>query len=79
MQQIKRGDKMVNVDKLIGALFSKGYNKGSFAEALGKRQSWLSGKLKKKNFTLEEADEIVRVLKLDAKEATEIFFSQFIA
>lgn len=70
---------MVNTDKLVGLIFSRGLNKGDFAKAMGKPNSWLSSKLRQKNFTIAEADEVVRVLNLTPQEATEIFFSQFVA
>ncbi len=70
---------MVNSDKLVGAIFSRGFNKSTFAEKLGKCNSWLSGRLKNKNFTLAEADEIVKTLNLSSAEATAIFFAQFVA
>ncbi len=70
---------MINTDKLVGAIFERGLNKSTFAKKLGKRSSWLSSKLKNKNFTLEEADRIVQILDLTSSEATAIFFSQFVA
>ena len=70
---------MVNVDKLVGAIYEKGMNKSSFAKKMGKCNSWLSGKLKSKKFTLEEADEIAKALNLTAAEAQAIFFSQYVA
>ena len=70
---------MLDVDKLVGAIFAKGYNKSSFAKKMGKKSSWLSRKLKHKNFTLSEADEITMTLNLTSEEATAIFFSQFVA
>lgn len=70
---------MVNVDKLVGLIYEKGLNKSSFARKMGKCSSWLSGKLKNKNFTLADADEIVKVLNLNECEATAVFFSQFVA
>ena len=70
---------MVHTDKLIGAIFERGLNKSTFAEKLGKRSSWLSSKLRNKNFTISEADSIVQVLNLTSSEASAIFFSQFVA
>jgi hypothetical protein len=78
MQQ-KGGADMVNTDRLVGLIYEKGMNKSSFARKLGKHSSWLSNKLKNKNFTIEDADEIVSVLNLNEAEATSIFFSQFVA
>lgn len=70
---------MVNTDKLVGLIYEKGMNKSIFAKKLGKCSSWLSSKLRNKNFTIAEADEIVNVLNLSETEATSIFFSQFVA
>lgn len=70
---------MLNVDKLTGAIYAKGFNKGSLAKALNKHNSWLTRKIKNKSFTLSEANEIVRVLKLTSEEATDIFFDQTVA
>lgn len=67
---------MVNVDKLIGTIYEHGLKKGTFAQMLGKKASWLSGKLKNKNFTVAEAGEIAKVLNLTSDEASDIFFSQ---
>lgn len=70
---------MVNTDKLVGLIYEKGLTKQAFAEKLGKKSSWLSRKLKKKNFTIAEADSVVNILGLTSAEATAIFFSQFVA
>ena len=65
---------MLNADKLVGAIYAKGFNKGSFAKAMNKQGSWLTRKIKTGKFTLAEANEIVEVLGLSAEEATAIFF-----
>lgn len=70
---------MLNVDKLLGAIYERGYNKGSFVKAMGKPNSWLSYKLKHKNFTLKEANQIVALLRLSAQKAAEIFFDLNVA
>lgn len=70
---------MLNVDKLLGAIFARGYNKGSFTRALGKNAGWLSYKIKHNNFTLAEANNIVVLLKLTASEASDIFFGLKVA
>lgn len=70
---------MVNINKLVGAIYEKGLNKSDFVRLLGKRNSWLSSKLRNKNFTIAEADKIAKVLNLTAEEATAIFFSQYVA
>lgn len=70
---------MINTDKLVGAIHARGLNKGRYGELMGKNSSWVSKKLKEKNFTLAEADETVAVLSLSASEAMEIFFGQFVA
>ena len=70
---------MINTDKLVGAIHARGLSKGRYGELMGKNSSWVSRKLKEKNFTLAEADETVAVLSLSASEAMEIFFGQFVA
>ena len=70
---------MINTDKLVGAIHARGLSKGRYGELMGKNRSWVSRKLKEKNFTLAEADETVAVLSLSASEAMEIFFGQFVA
>ncbi len=70
---------MVNTDKLMGAVFARGLNKSKFAQKLGRNGSWLSERLKKRNFTIGDADAIVEALNLSKAEATDIFFSQFVA
>jgi hypothetical protein len=70
---------MINTEKLVGAIHARGLNKGRYGELMGKDSSWVSRKLKEKNFTLAEADETVAVLSLSASEAMEIFFGQFVA
>jgi hypothetical protein len=70
---------MINTEKLVGAIHARGLNKGRYGELMGKNSSWVSKKLKEKNFTLAEADETVAVLSLSASEAMEIFFGQFVA
>lgn len=70
---------MPNVDKLLGAIYARGYKKGSFTKAMGKPAGWFSYRLKHKNFTLAEANQIVAVLRLSAAEASEIFFGLKVA
>ena len=70
---------MANMELLVRTIYSKGWNKGSLAKALGKRASWLSRKLKKNNFTLGEAEAIAVVLDLTSDEAVAIFFSHNVA
>lgn len=75
----ERRENMLNVNKLLGAIYARGYNKGNFTKAMGKSEGWLSYKLKHKNFTLAEANQIVAVLRLTAAEASEIFFGLKVA
>lgn len=70
---------MVNTDKLRGAIKAKGLNEGDFAEKLGINKSTFSAKINSGKFTIGEADKIASLLCLSKEEATNIFFSQFVA
>ena len=74
-----RGDKMVNTNKLKGAIREKGMTDGQVAVSIGINPSTFSTKINSGRFTIEEADNIVNVLGLTSEEATAIFFSQFVA
>lgn len=75
----ERGEYMVNTNKLKGMIAEKGTTAGKLAESIGINQSTFSNKINSGKFTIEEADNIVRVLGLTSNEATAIFFSQFVA
>lgn len=72
---------MVNVRMLKGKVVEKGFTLEKLAEKLGIDRSTMSRKLGNsgEDFTIKQADDIVSYLELTPKEATAIFFSQFVA
>ena len=69
----------MNIEKLLEAIKKAGYENKSFAEELGIAESTLYRKLKKQNFSVDEAQKISKLLRLDAAEAYEIFFGKKLA
>lgn len=69
----------MNTDRLIEFVKRAGYENKTFAEELGMAESTFYRKLKKKSFSVEEAQRISKLLKLDANEAYEIFFGRKLA
>lgn len=66
---------MVNVNKLKGKFTEMGYSTAQVAKGAGIGLSKLYRRLNNSSeFTVGEADAIVRFLKLNADEATSIFF-----
>lgn len=72
---------MTNVDKLKGAIREKRLTSDKVAELIGIDKSTMYRKLANngEDFTIKQADDIVKVLGLTANEAQAIFFSQFVA
>jgi DNA-binding Xre family transcriptional regulator len=70
---------IVNTNKLRGMMAEKGTTAGKLAKSIGINQSTFSAKMSSGKFTIEEADNIVKVLGLTCEEATSIFFSQLVA
>ena len=72
---------MVNVNKLKGKIVERNLTIEKLANEIGVNKSTLYRKLDGcgEGFLIKEADEIVKILKLDAEEAAAIFFSQFVA
>ena len=72
---------MVNINKLKGRIVESGSTIETLADAIGMNRATLYRKINAngETFSVGEVDRIVRALKLDAKEATSIFFSQFVA
>lgn len=75
------GIHMVNVYKLRGKIVEKALTIEELAKMIGADKSTIYRKLKGSgdNFSIKEADLIVKALELTREEATAIFFSQFIA
>lgn len=72
---------MINVSKFKGKVVENGLTLREVAKAIDIDNSTLSRKLGKNgdDFTIKQADELVKLLHLTAEEAMSIFFSQFIA
>ena len=70
---------MLNVNKLRGKLAERGTTVSKVSAILGIAPSTFYRKIKNNSFEIGEADKIVHVLSLSAREATDIFFSQFVA
>lgn len=77
----KGGDKVLNINKLKGKIVENGLNIEQLAEKIGIDKSTLYRKLNKngENLSIKEANLIVKTLGLSVGEATEIFFSQYVA
>lgn len=72
---------MTNMNKLRGKIVEKGMTVGTLAKNIGVNRSTLYRKISTngENFTIGEADLIVRALQLSCEEAVSIFFSQYVA
>lgn len=67
---------MVKINKLAGLITEKGYNKVTFAKAIGRAKQTFYDKINKggNTFTVEEISNIVRVLELNKDDLIFIFF-----
>jgi len=72
---------MVNVNKLKGKIVENGMSVEKLAGTIGVDKATIYRKLNAngENFSIGEADKIVKVLSLNAAEAQAIFFSQFVS
>lgn len=72
---------MVNVNKLKGKIVEKELTIEKLAERIGVDRSTLYRKIDSNGdgITIREADLICKELELTGKEASDIFFSQFVA
>ena len=79
--RIKRGDMMVNVNKLKGKIVECGLNVSTLANRIGIDKATLYRKINENGepITIREADKISEELKLSKEEVNDIFFSQFVA
>lgn len=59
---------MINVNKLEGAIRTKGYTQGRLAEELEMSANTFSSKKKKGTFTLAEVDKICSILEINNPE-----------
>ncbi|HCR83896.1 MAG TPA: phage repressor protein [Lachnospiraceae bacterium] len=72
---------MVNINRLRGKMVENGITVDELAEIMGIDRATLYRRLNSqgKEFSIKEADTIVKALKLGKEEASNIFFSQFVA
>lgn len=77
----KEGINLVNVNKLKGKIVEKGLSVEKLADSIGMDRSTLYRKLSNngETITIKEADLMVNELNLNLKEASDIFFSQYVA
>nr|WP_285851716.1 helix-turn-helix transcriptional regulator [Bacillus licheniformis] len=77
----KGGDSVVNVNKLRGKIVENGMTIGELAKKIGVDRSTFYRKLNSngETFSIKEANLICTVLGLTSKEATVIFFNQYVA
>lgn len=66
-------------EELIREIKKAGYNNKSFSEELGMIESTFYRKLKKGNFSVEEAQKMVEILNLNGDQAYYIFFNKKLA
>lgn len=70
----------VNINKLKGKIVEAGYTQDTLAEKIHMDKSTLNRKLKTgESFSIGQANEIARVLKLTKEEAISIFFASIVA
>lgn len=72
---------MVDVKKLRGKMVEHGISVEELANSMKMDRATLYRRLGNggENFTIKEADIIVKLLKMSKEEAESIFFSQFVA
>ena len=70
---------MLNANKLRGKIAENNMSISEMSHILGIAPSTFYRKIKNNSFEIGEADKIVHVLSLSAKDANDIFFSQLVA
>ena len=70
---------MINTDKLKGAIISMGLTIPQFCSLMKISVASYYRKIRSNSFTIDEADRAVNILRLDAKQAIEIFFANLVA
>ncbi len=69
----------MEIEKLLGKIEQKGFSNKEIAEKLNIAESTFYRKLKRKSFSVEEAQKMSELLSLSATEAYEIFFGKRLA
>lgn len=70
---------MLDVSRLKSKIVEKNTSIKELSRKIGINHTTFYRKLKSNSFSIEEADKIAAALSLTNKEATAIFFSQFVA
>lgn len=70
---------MLDVKKLKSKLIENGKNVEMISADVGMDRASFYRKMKNNSFEIREADKIIEVLNLSGKEASAIFFSEFVA
>lgn len=72
---------MVNINKLKGKIVENGVTLEKLAAEIGMDRATMYRKIKAggENFSIKEADLIVKSLRLNKEDAVNIFFSQYVA
>ena len=81
MRKKRGGNALVNIKKLRGKMVECGITVEELAKTIGIDRATFYRRLNSdgKEFSIKEADSIVRALKLGRRDANDIFFSQFVA
>ena len=69
----------MEIEKLLGKIEQKGFSNKEIAEKLNIAESTFYRKLKRRSFSVEEAQKMSELLSLSAAEAYEIFFGKQLA
>ena len=77
----RRDDRVVNINKLKGKIVENGVTLEKLAAEIGMDRATMYRKIKAggENFSIKEADLIVKSLRLNKEDAVNIFFSQYVA
>lgn len=70
---------MVNINKLRGKMVENGIKVSELAAVLNMNTATLYRKLESGNFTVKEAQDIAKTLKLNIDDVNNIFFAETVA
>lgn len=70
---------MVNINKLRGKMVENGIKVSELATVLNMNTATLYRKLESGNFTVKEAQDIAKTLKLNIDDVNNIFFAETVA
>ena len=72
---MRRGEKM-KIERLVQEIHKKGIKKAKIAERMGITRNALYMKLKRGNFTIDEAESLSNILNLSKEEKIDIFLPE---